>query len=419
MASITRETNGRRTIQFVAGDGKRKSLRLGKVPQRLAEEVKVKVEALNAAAISGLPIDNETAAWVARLGDDLAEKLAAVGLVAARASMTLGGFLDNYVQRRGEDKPRTADHIEQSRRRALEFFGADKDLRSITPGNGDDFLVWLKGKFASTTAARTFRRARQFFRAAVRSRLLPSNPLDDIKTPSEVDTSKQVFITTEATLKVIEELPSLDLKVVVALARFGGLRIPSELTELRWEDVLWDKGRLRITSPKTEHHEGRGDRWIPLFPEVRRFLDQAWDAAPEGSTHIIQTKYRAGDANLRTPVLRAIRHAGIAVPPKLFINMRSSRETELAERFPLHVVTAWMGNTARVAQKHYLQVTDDHFARGAESGAVAVQNPVQQPAAASRTASHQSAQPDGACDFVRLGAVGCSEHQYTKQDSNL
>lgn len=194
MASITREANGRKTVQFVAGDGKRKSARLGKASQRLAEEVKVKVEALNAAAVSDLPIDSETAAWVARLGDELAEKLPAVGLIAARASMALGGFLDDYVKRRGEDKPRTADNIEQSHRRVVEFFGAHKDLRSITPSNGDDFLVWLKGKFASTTAARTFRRARQFFRAAVRSRLIAANPLDDIKTPSEVDTSKQVSV---------------------------------------------------------------------------------------------------------------------------------------------------------------------------------------------------------------------------------
>lgn len=79
-ASISRAANGRRTVQFAAGDGKRRSIRLGKISQRLAEEVKTQVEHLSAAAIAGCPIDNETAAWVAKLGDDLAEKLAAVGL---------------------------------------------------------------------------------------------------------------------------------------------------------------------------------------------------------------------------------------------------------------------------------------------------------------------------------------------------
>jgi hypothetical protein len=42
------------------------------------------------------------------------------------------------------------------------------------------------------------------------------------------------------------------LRVIVALARFGGIRVPSEL-DIAWSDVLWDKNRIRITSPKTEH----------------------------------------------------------------------------------------------------------------------------------------------------------------------
>ena len=46
MASISRQPNGRRTIQFVAPGGKRPSIRLGKVTQRIAETVKLRVELL-------------------------------------------------------------------------------------------------------------------------------------------------------------------------------------------------------------------------------------------------------------------------------------------------------------------------------------------------------------------------------------
>ena len=67
-------------------DGKRRSIRLGKVSHRQAEAVKLRVEALNAALISKCPLDNETAAWVAGTGDELAGKLAAVGLIPERAS---------------------------------------------------------------------------------------------------------------------------------------------------------------------------------------------------------------------------------------------------------------------------------------------------------------------------------------------
>ena len=70
--------------------------------------------------------------------------------------------------------------------------------------------------------------------------------------------------------------------------------------------------------------------------------------------------------------------------------LRATRQTELADRFPLHVVCAWIGNSQPVAMKHYLQVTDEHFAE-------AVQNPVQPVRAAKRTEAHGKPQnPDGA-----------------------
>ena len=71
--------------------------------------------------------------------------------------------------------------------------------------------------------------------------------------------------------------------------------------------------------------------------------------------------YRSTNANLRTQLRRIIRKAGLEPWPKLFQNLRASCETELMQRFPAHVVTAWIGHTEAIAQKHYLQVTEDDF----------------------------------------------------------
>ncbi len=56
--------------------------------------------------------------------------------------------------------------------------------------------------------------------------------------------------------------------------------------------------------------------------------------------------------------------------PKLFRNLRSCRETELAEEFPMDVVCQWIGNSQPIAAKHYLQVIHRHFSK-------AVRNSVQ------------------------------------------
>lgn len=46
--------------------------------------------------------------------------------------------------------------------------------------------------------------------------------------------------------------------------------------------------------------------------------------------------------------------------------MRASRETELVSAgYPIHVVTAWLGNTPAIAQKHYLLTTEADFDRAA------------------------------------------------------
>jgi hypothetical protein len=52
--------------------------------------------------------------------------------------------------------------------------------------------------------------------------------------------------------------------------------------------------------------------------------------------------------------------------------MRASRQTELQREFPLHVVCSWLGNSPRIAQRSYLLVTEDDFARAAGAKKVMV-----------------------------------------------
>ena len=97
MASIAKDPNGRKRIIFSLPNGKRKAIRLGKMPQRAAETVKLRVEQLLAAKVSGCGWDNETAGWVAELSDELADKLAKAGLIPVRDRATLGAFIESYT----------------------------------------------------------------------------------------------------------------------------------------------------------------------------------------------------------------------------------------------------------------------------------------------------------------------------------
>src|SRR5436305_270247 len=104
MASLSNDTGGGRRILFVGPDGKRKAIRLGSVPVKQAEAVKLKVEAILSARLAGLPLDAESARWVGTIGDELAERLAAVGLIPPRRRTTLGAFLDDFIAARSAKK---------------------------------------------------------------------------------------------------------------------------------------------------------------------------------------------------------------------------------------------------------------------------------------------------------------------------
>ena len=62
---------------------------------------------------------------------------------------------------------------------------------------------------------------------------------------------------------------------------------------------------------------------------------------------------------------RIIFAAGLTPWPKLFHNLRASRQTELAQHFPEHVVCQWIGNSQPVAREHDLRVTDGDFTKAA------------------------------------------------------
>lgn len=83
---------------------------------------------------------------------------------------------------------------------------------------------------------------------------------------------------------------------------------------------------------------------------------------------------------------------------RLSQDLRASHETELANEQPLHVVSAWLGNTEKVASKHDLQVPDSHFERAqrAKIGAATWQNaqrPEPQKSAVNCTDSQETKEP--------------------------
>lgn len=371
MASIIHDRSTKtRRIGFTAPDGKRKTLRLGKLPKKDAEAVRVKVESLLASRITGQPIAPETARWVATLGDDLHDKLARVALVEPRGTATLGPFIGAYIKRRTPTlKNWIIVNLKQTRRYLTKYLGESRDLRTVSPGDAEDWRdAMLADGLAENTVRRATGRARQLFTAAIKRGLLDANPFDGMAANVRPERDRDYFITRDEAAAVLDACPDAEWRVMFALARFGGLRTPSETLRLRWADINWANNRFAVTSPKTEHHDGRGSRVVPLFTELLPHLRQAFQLANDGDEFVV-TRYRDPGVNLRTRLLRIIKHAGLIPWPKLWQNLRATRATELAQTYPQYVATDWLGHSAKVAEAHYLQVTAEHFTTASQPAA--------------------------------------------------
>ena len=350
-------------IQFLDPKRKRQTLSLGAVAAKSAQLIHVRVDAILDAAKANRPMDAELAKWLDGVGDELYGKMVKSGLIKPRHIANLAMFLDSYISGRSDMKQSTRFNLVCCKNRIVEFFGDERSIVDITAGDADRFLVWLRTRCGIGTLGRTVGRAKQFFKAAVRDGVLRASPFADVKASSQRDESRVFFVTREATTIILNACPSIEWRLIVSLARYGGLRCPSELELLTWNDMLWDKRRFWVHSPKKVRLDTQKGalRLVPMYPELRPYLDDCFHQADEGETHVFPTL--RDDSNLRTTFNKIVKRAGLKPWPKPFVNMRSSRQTELANDFPGHLVCHWMGNSQAVADKHYLQVTEEHFAR--------------------------------------------------------
>ena len=158
---------------------------------------------------------------------------------------------------------------------------------------------------------------------------------------------------------------------------------------------------MTVISPKTEGC-GQGSRVVPMFERLRPHLEEAWDMAKEGQTHIIPEDLYLPAAhgprgwvncNLRTTFQKIVERSGLEPWPRLFHNLRASCESDLAREYPITTVCKWLGNTVAIAARHYVQVTDEEFQRAAQGKKNtkdrALQNALQNTPETARTNPHK------------------------------
>ena len=368
MASLYKDPrSGTYVIQFFDLEGIRRTLRTGVRDKQGAEHILWHIDNLLAARRAGIPAPAATTEWLGRIDAQFRAKLETLGLVEPRAERrvpTLGQLIDEFIE---HQKPRvkapTLDILHYAVKRLLTCLPENTPIDQITPADADKVYQVFKAQLAQSTANKHISIVRSIFNFACEREYIAKNPFRHIRGLQVIgDSKRKQYIPTKQVRQLLDKIPDPELQLAIVLARWCGLRIPSEIRELRWRDVLWDKNRIIVRSPKTEHHTGKGIRMPRLFGVVRRYLKALRRLRPDAGPddYIFRSAVRNDPYLL---LCLYCRKQGIKLWTKFFTNLRASCATDLAERYPSHVCEAWLGHTERVANTHYRMVTEDYYRR--------------------------------------------------------
>ena len=324
---------------------------------------------------SGGAITPATLDWLAKIRPFVRKRLESLGLIETATDTTQGHTVETwckvYIAMREKDGQTKADSIRKMKdvSKRLSLFFKNTPLESVTKLEAKNFKAFLVGKvkLAENTARKHIAISRQFFNAAIESRIIIENPFRGQPVTVQANKARFYYVTPQEAQGVLEACPDAQWRLIFGLARFGGLRCPSEILRLKWQDVDFEHDRFTVYASKTEHHADGGIRTVPMFPELKPLFQDVFDEAEPGTAHCI-TKYRSKEVNLRTQLGKIIKRAGLKLWPKLFQNCRSTRETELFKMTNGNVkaVCEWIGNSPAVAMQHYAQVTEADMKQAAK-----------------------------------------------------
>jgi len=425
MASITtNRKTGNKRLQFLCPkDGSRKTIHLGNITKKVADTFRAHIEELIAARASGTSISAETATWVGKLSDSNRKKLEGHGLVGPDCRVgqhTLQELVDEFVATRSvKSSTLTADA--QATDSLIEHCKGSTSLAKITTQVADGWRKSLdSSKLAKATVAKRVNVVKQLFAKAVRWKWLTESPFARMKPGSQRNMDKLVHVPQAVIQRVLACCKHDQDRLIVGLARYAGLRCPSELVPLRWKDVRDQDAvpHLLVSSPKTAHHENGQQREVPIDADLMaliRAVPRGVDDAP------VVPRVKSAAINMRKMLQAAVKAAGEQMWPRCFQNLRASCEMDWINISGVspYTVASWMGHSVLIAEKHYVKARREQMLAvtsgkksDAKYDALVTQNTTQHRATPTIKESQRSLQSFVFPVVMPLGAFPCGLMQF-------
>lgn len=137
------------------------------------------------------------------------------------------------------------------------FLAPRKPLTAGAHADGEAYRTAMQARaLRPTTNHKRLGHARQMLEDAVRAGHLPANPWRHVRHRAGDPSERRAYVPVATAGQVIDHCPNVWWRLLAALARFGGLRIPSEAFSLTW-------GARPATSRRPTNSSSRGSKSRP------------------------------------------------------------------------------------------------------------------------------------------------------------
>ena len=359
-----------------------------------AEFTKQKLEELLAAPQLG-GVSVQTQLWLKKIWQSkrsFYEKLVEAGLAEPRVECgTLGELIEHFVtfpingripKARTSRNRRVAVNMMVrclANQRPGNYKADEKEIQKVlakradfvTPLLANQVYTCMQSTYAVGTWGRRIKHLKGLFNDGIRLGWFEKNPFQDFKGSSETSRSRDFYIGPELACQVLEACPDARMKLIFSFGRWGGLRLPSEIAFMTWADIQPDRITIKIPKKTSLSQQERGEfttRLIPCFPEIRRAVDeyrrelvQVLEREPAKTEKVFPDlkQSESSAALLRKELTGILKRSGLPVWPKIFQNLRSTRDSELQRMgYPIATVCKWLGHTQQISEKNYFQVPE-------------------------------------------------------------
>jgi integrase len=360
MASVTPYPAGY-SLKFHFPARVQRHVRLSGFDVAAAVEAAEHVEAMIRAANSRRPVGYATTRWLqTEAPANLVSCLVDCNLHDDRR--TVGDAVDAFLEEISREvSDGRFNDLERELNKFSKFVGPRVLSADVTRADVDRWADSIS-ELSASTQGKYAAMVRQFFKWAQAERLVETSPAAHLdRRTFAAEARREVTAAEFGALVAVCDPVSV---MALWLARYAGLRI-NEACRLRWDRVDLPGRALNVDDTK----RGR-DRRVPLVEPLRSKIEAEfgrWLEAGGPSVFVLvdPLAFNVGEPVTRSAIDGRIRAAAMAagVPlwPRLFHNLRATRQTEWIAEFGIVNACHWIGNSQTVAARHYAMATEAAF----------------------------------------------------------